>query len=106
MATTVEKPRSLPASKQQRFIINVALADDNEPRKIFVGADGSDFLIERGKDTINPDPKTGEPRGVPISVLDILNNAVKGVPEVDPEDPDKVIFVERMRFPYTVVQAL
>ena len=43
---------------------------------------------------------------MPISVLDILNNAVKGVPEVDPEDPDKVIFVERMRFPYTVVQAL
>lgn len=87
-------PQADPA-KLPRFIINVALADDNEPRQIFIGANGQDYLITRGKEV-----------EVPVSVLGILDNAIKGVPEADPVDPEKTAWVNRQRFPYTVVRAL
>lgn len=82
-------------SDEPRFVINIQLANDGEPRKVFVGADGNNFLIERGKDVT-----------VPQSVLGVLDNAVLGVPEQDPEDENKIVMVDRKRFPYTVVRAL
>jgi hypothetical protein len=81
-----------PAKKEKRFIINVALGNDNEPSDIFVGANGTDFRIRRGKDV-----------NVPASVLEILDNAVMGVQETDSDDPTKSTIVERKRFPYTIV---
>lgn len=78
--------------REKRYIINVGLGNDNEPVKQFIGANGRDFLIERGKDVV-----------VPKAVLNILDAAILGVAEVDPVDPTKTIVVERKRFPYTVV---
>jgi hypothetical protein len=87
MADVATKPKS-----EKLYIINIGLGNDNEPVKQFVGANGRDFLIERGKDV-----------KVPKAVLDILDNAVMGVAEVDPTDSNKTIVVERKRFPYTIV---
>jgi hypothetical protein len=75
----------------KRYIINVGLGNDNEPTKVFVGANGEDFLIERGKDV-----------AVPKEVLEVLDNAIMGVSEVDPMDNTKTITVDRKRFPYTI----
>lgn len=77
--------------KEQLYIIEVSLGADGEPVKQFVGANGRDFLITRGV-----------PVKVPKAVLDVLDNAIVGVPEVDPNDNTKTIVVERKRFPYTV----
>lgn len=77
---------------EERYIINIGLGNDNEPGKIFIGADGRDFEIQRGKDV-----------AVPKSVLEVLDNAVVGVTEVDPNDPFKTVVVDRKRFPYTIV---
>lgn len=82
-------------SAEPRFIINVQLANDGEPKKIFVSPNGRDFLIERGKDV-----------EVPASVLGVLDDAVLGVPERDPNDENRVVMVDRKRFPYTIVRAL
>ena len=80
-------------AKQKRFIINVQLGNDQEPRDIFVGgADEGDMLITRGKDVT-----------VPQSVLERLDHAILGVAEVDPADPQKTVVVERKRFPYSIV---
>lgn len=78
--------------REKKFIINVGLGNDNEPRDIFVGADGRDFRIRRGVDV-----------PVPKSVLEVLDNAVLGVAEVDPNDETKTVVVERKRFPYSIV---
>lgn len=77
---------------EERVIINVALANDGEPRRIFVGFNGSDFEIERGKDV-----------AVPRGVLEVLDHAVMGVTETDPSDPAKQTIVERKRFGYSII---
>lgn len=82
-------------SAEPRFVINVQLANDMEPKKIFVSPNGRDFLIERGKDV-----------EVPASVLSVLDDAVMGVAERDPNDENRVVMVDRKRFPYTIVRAL
>lgn len=77
----------------QKVIINVSLGADNEPRRQFIGWDGRDYEIERGKDI-----------QVPRGLLEVLDNAVIGVPEAyDQNDPSKVRMVDRKRFPYTIV---
>ena len=87
--------RTVDKRKKGWFTINVGLGNDNEPRKIFVGANGQDFLIERGKDV-----------DVPKEVLATLDDAVIGVDERDENDPNKVTVIDRKRFPYTIVAAL
>lgn len=82
------------AEAEQKFIINVSMGNDGEPGKIFVGDGKTDYLIQRGKDVV-----------VPKSVLHVLDNAIIGVTEVDPEDNTKSITVDRKRFPYTIVGA-
>lgn len=79
----------------KRYIINVALGNDNEPRDIFVGDNGTDYLITRGKDVT-----------VPRSVLEKLDHAIVGVAEIDSDDPTKTIVVDRKRFPYSIVAVL
>lgn len=88
MAEVAVKPAP---TKEKRYIINVSLGNDNEPRKQYVGANGRDFLIERGVDI-----------EVPQCVLNVLDDAVIGIPEVDPNDQTKTIVVERKRFPYSI----
>ncbi len=80
------------AAADDKFIINIALGNDNEPRDVFVGAGGCDYLIKRGHDVT-----------VPRVVLEVLDHAISGVPERDSFDQNKTVFVERKRFPYTVV---
>lgn len=88
-----DKPKTEGAPEpEKKFIINIGLSNDNEPSKIFVGADGRDFLIQRGKDV-----------AVPKAVLNVLDDAVVGVTEVDPNDNTRSIVVDRKRFPYTIV---
>lgn len=87
----VKTPEAKPA-KEKRYIINVTHGNDIEPKKIFVGANGREFQIERGKDV-----------SVPKCVLEALDNAIMGVSEPDPMDETKAIVYDRKRFPYTVV---
>jgi len=82
-------------SKKGWFVINVSLGNDQESVRQFIGADGVDFLITRGKDV-----------EVPPNVLSVLDDAVLIVDEQDPTDPNKTVAVPRKRFPYTVVRAL
>jgi hypothetical protein len=76
---------------EKMFLISIGLGNDQEPVKQFVGANGRDYLIQRGKDVV-----------VPQAVLNVLDDAVMGVAEVDPDDNTKTIVVERKRFPYTI----
>lgn len=87
--------KAKPKVKERMFEITVALSNDGEPVSQFVGADGRDFLIKRGQKVI-----------VPERVLSVLNDAVKGVDEVDPNDPEKVQTVMRQRFAYTIHREL
>lgn len=89
---SVHEPRKhTPAA--DRYLINIALGNDGEPKRIFIGGcEEGDFLIERGKDVL-----------VPRSVLTRLDDAIIGVPEPDPADPENnMIAVDRQRFPYTI----
>ncbi len=88
-------PPPASAPRHDRYVINIALGNDNEPQKVFVGGcPEGDFYIERGKDVL-----------VPRSVLTRLDDAVVGIPEPDPSDPDgRMRITERKRFPYTLVR--
>lgn len=88
------EPSPRKAPKKGEFTINVSLSNDGEAVRLFVGADGRDFLIERGKDVT-----------VPPEVLHVLDNAVMTVTEADPYDETKVVTVDRKRFSYTIKQA-
>ena len=82
-------------SKKGWFTIVVSLGNDNESVRQFVGADGKDFLITRGKEV-----------DVPPEVMHILDCAVVMVDEQDPDNENKSVAVARKRFPYTIVKAL
>jgi hypothetical protein len=91
----MSNPKKLAENPDDKFEIEVSLGDDKEQRKIFVGAGGKDFLIERGKKVV-----------VPRVVLSALDDAVVGVAEQDEADPNKLVTVQRKRFQYTVHRAL
>jgi hypothetical protein len=77
-----------------RVTIEISLSNDGEAAEVFVGGcPEGDFRIKRGV-----------PVRVPQSVLDRLDMAILGVPEVDPDDPTKTRFIERKRFAYTILQ--
>lgn len=83
-----------PKPKKGWFCINISLGNDKEAVRQFIGVDGKDFLIQRGKDVI-----------VPPEVLSVLDDAVMLVDEQDPMDENKQIQVPRKRFPYSVIRA-
>lgn len=73
-------------------IINISLANDGEGRRVFVGGmEEGDMLIERGKDV-----------AVPPGVVDRLNDAVIGVAEPDPDNPDKMLVIDRQRYAFSI----
>jgi len=78
-----------------KYVINVMLAKDNEPKKIFIGDGTTDWHIQRGVDVT-----------VPGTVLEALNNSIVGVSEEDPEDETKTVVTDRNRFPYTVKKVI
>ncbi len=88
------KAQAAEKAAEPEFTINVALGNDQEPVKQYINANGREFLLQRGVDV-----------RVPKCVLNALDDAVIGVPEVDPNDDTKTIFVQRQRFPYTIKQA-
>jgi adenylate kinase len=90
-----EKEREHLQFLASKYVINIVLAKDNEPRKIFIGDGRVDWHIQRGVDVT-----------VPGTVLEALNNAVVGVTEQDPDDETKVIHTERSRFPYSVKKVI
>lgn len=83
-----------PESKAKtRYTINISLGNDGDEPYVFVGGcDEGDFRIKRGENVT-----------VPRSVVERLENAVIGVPEKDPTAPDGVRFVQRKRYPFTIV---
>lgn len=84
------------AKRETRYEITITLANDNEPKDIFIGGcEEGDFLITRGKKVI-----------VPRSVLQRLDDAVMGVSEVDPEDPTRTVTVDRRRFNYHIERSV
>lgn len=76
----------------ERVIINIAAGNDGEPSRVFVSNGDQPFQIQRGKDV-----------PVPRTVLAALDCAVQFIPERDEHNPDQVNFVERKRFPYSVI---
>lgn len=75
------------------FEIEIQLAEDKEPPKIFIGGcEEGDFLITRGRKVV-----------VPESVINRLNDAVVGVSETNPDDPTKNTIVDRKRFAFSVL---
>lgn len=98
---TVENEAAKKAASKARaptdwYIINIALADDNEPERVFVGGclEG-DFHIKRGEDV-----------AVPEGVIERLQHAVRGVAEKDESSESGVRIVQRLRFSYTIIEKL
>jgi hypothetical protein len=80
-------------AKPVRYTINISLGNDGDDEYVFVGGtDEGDFRIKRGQNVT-----------VPRSVVERLENAVIGVPERDQSAADGVRFVERKRFPFTII---
>ena len=80
-------------AKPTRYTINISLGNDSDDQYVFVGGtDEGDFRIKRGENVT-----------VPRSVVERLDNAVIGVPERDQSAAEGVRFVERKRFPFTIV---
>lgn len=74
------------------FEIEILLGNDQEAAKQFLGGmEEGDVLIQRGKKVI-----------VSQNVINRLDDAVLGVAEPNPDDPSKVIVVDRRRFTYQV----
>jgi hypothetical protein len=63
--------------------------DDIPPTGLFVGLNGTGYLI-----------RPGEPVDVPSGVIEILDNATTMVPQVDPQTRQVLGYRPRMRFAY------
>jgi hypothetical protein len=94
MSETAKAARAEKGPPKGWFTIEITMANDNEPSRVFIGADGRDFWVQRGKKVT-----------VPPQVLSVLDDAIVTADEVDPDNPDRTIPVERKRFAYSVIQA-
>ena len=90
--TMTAEPVSVQKDADKLWVINIALGNDGEPRDQFINANGREFLISRGKNVT-----------VPKSVLNVLDQCIIGVYEVNQNDAQKSIFVDRLKYPYTVI---
>lgn len=69
--------------------------EDIPPIGLFVGLNGTGYLIKPGVEV-----------DLPLPVIEILNNAVQSTPIVDPDSKMVTGWRERMRYPYRVIQQI
>ncbi len=82
---------ALPANERRVWIV---LEDNDEipPNGQFMSVDGRAYQL-----------RSGEPAHVPISLVDVLDHAVKSMPITD-ENRNVIGYRDRLRFPYRVVR--
>ena len=76
-------------TQEQRVKIVLEENDDIPPTGLFLGLNGTGFLL-----------RPGEEVAVPPGVIEILDNAVMSSPQVDPQTRQVVGWRQRMRYPY------
>lgn len=87
----LRKPRA-PVGMPARVKIQLEENDDIPPTGLFLGHNGTGYLL-----------RTGEPIEVPRYLLEILDHAVMSAPTTDPGTKQVVGYRERMRYPYRFV---
>jgi hypothetical protein len=73
----------------QRVKIVLEENDDIPPTGLFLGYNGTGYLL-----------RPGEEVSVPPGVIEILDNAVMSSPQIDPQTRQVVGWRQRMRYPY------
>lgn len=93
-AESRKRAKKAPTGMAERTYIILEENEDIPPTGLFVGINGTSYLV-----------KPGEPVAVPQSILDVLDNAVTTIPVTDPSTKRVIGHRERMRFPYRRVAA-
>lgn len=91
-AARVRKP-AVAAEPVKRVRIMLEEADDIPPTGQFVGVNGVGYIL-----------RPGEPMDVPISVKEVLDNAIVDVPQLD--SSQQIVGTRpKMRYPYRLVNS-
>jgi hypothetical protein len=88
----VRRKKAEAPTDNKRIRIILEENDEIPPTGQFFGVQGVGFLL-----------RPGIPADVPLGIIDVLNNAVKSVPIVDPTTQQVTGFKDRLRFPYRVI---
>lgn len=80
-----------PIGKKVRILLEEN--DEIPPSGQFIGVNGAGFLLKPGVEV-----------DVPDSIIEVLNNAVKSKPVIDPETRRIVDWRNALRFPYRVIR--
>lgn len=99
MATRIETASEAPAPRAAKnhgfsgstVTVEFLKTRDNEPRDIFVSVNDYQALIQRGKVVT-----------IPAEAFEAIQKATYTDREVDENDPDKTVWVEKQRYPYNV----
>lgn len=83
-------PAAPPAEKRVTIILEEN--DEIPPTGQYISCNGRPWLL-----------RPGEPADVPEALVSVLNDAVKEVPQIDPNTRQILGFRKRLRFPYRVV---
>ncbi len=83
------KTTSQKASKPARVRIILEESDDIPPTGLFVGLNGTGYLL-----------RPGEEVDVPAGVIEVLEQAVMAMPQIDPQTNQVVGWRQRMRYPF------
>lgn len=92
--TPKKRAKKAPIGMPERTWIILEENDEIPPTGLFVGVNGTGYLV-----------KPGEPVSVPACVIDVLNNAITTMPVTDPATKRVIGHRERMRFPYRRIEA-